>query len=68
LIVAVNLIVVAVTLLVGGFLAIWLAFPHLRPWFEAPKYRVLEWDRRYPPAVRDPATDQRRIRAEPTPD
>jgi hypothetical protein len=51
--VAVNVIVVAVTLLVGGFLAIWLAFPRLRPWFEAPKYRVLEWDRRYPAAVRE---------------
>lgn len=50
---AVNLIVIAVTLLVGGFLAVWLAFPRLRPWFEAPKYRVLEWDRRYPVAVRE---------------
>jgi hypothetical protein len=57
LIVAVNLIVIAVTLLVGGFLVIWLAFPRLRPWFEAPKYRILEWERRYPAAVRNGATD-----------
>jgi len=29
-----------------GFLAVWLGYPRLRPWIEAPKYRVLEWDRR----------------------
>jgi hypothetical protein len=50
--VAVNVIVASATLLVGGFVAIWLAFPHLRPWFEAPKYRILEWDRRFPTAER----------------
>jgi hypothetical protein len=56
--VAVNVIVASATLLVGGFLAIWLAFPRLRPWFEAPKYRVLEWDRRFPAAVRNPSRDE----------
>ena len=48
----VNLIVLAVTLLMGGFLGVWVAFPRLRPWIEAPKYRVLQWDRRWPAAVR----------------
>jgi hypothetical protein len=52
---AVNVIVLAVTLLMAGFLFVWLAFPHLRPWFEAPKYRVLEWDRRFPTEGRKPA-------------
>jgi hypothetical protein len=51
--VTVNLIVLAVTLLMAGFLAVWLGYPRLRPWIEAPKYRVLEWDRRWPSAVRE---------------
>jgi hypothetical protein len=51
--VTVNLIMVAITLLMVGFLVIWLAYPRLRPWIEAPKYRVLEWDRRWPAAVRE---------------
>jgi len=51
--VTVNLIVLAATLLVLGFLAVWTAHPNLRPWFEAPKYQVLQWDRRWPAAERD---------------
>ena len=34
---AVNVIVVAVTLMMGGFVAVWLVCPRCRPWFEAPK-------------------------------
>ena len=49
---AVNLIVLAVTLLMAGFLFVWVCFPRLRRWIEAPKYRVLEWPNRYRDAVR----------------
>ena len=50
--VAVNLIVLAVTLLVAGFLFVWVCFPRLRRWIEAPKYRVLQWPNRYGDAAR----------------
>jgi hypothetical protein len=46
--VAINLIVSAVTLLMAGFLLAWCLFPRLRPWIEAPKYRVLTWEERFP--------------------
>jgi hypothetical protein len=46
--VAVNLIVLAVTLLVAGFVLVWICFPPVRTWIEAPKYRVLEWPERFP--------------------
>ena len=42
---AINLIVLAVSLLMAGFFLVWVFFPRLRPWMEAPKYRVLDWDR-----------------------
>lgn len=42
---AVNVIVAAVTLLMAGFALVWLLRPDLRPWVEAPKYRVMSWDR-----------------------
>ncbi len=41
---AVNIIVVAVTLMMGGFVAIWLVCPRSRAWFEAPKQQPLRWD------------------------
>ena len=41
---AVNVIVVAVTLMMGGFVAVWLACPRCRPWIEAPKWQPLAWD------------------------
>ena len=41
---AVNVIVVAVTLLMGGFVAVWLICPRCRAWFEAPKWQPLGWD------------------------
>jgi hypothetical protein len=49
---AVNLIVLSVTLLVAGFIAVWLYFPRLRPWMEQPKRRFLERQRRFPVVVR----------------
>lgn len=52
---AVNLIVGFVTLLMAGFLAVWIFFPHLRGWMEAPKYRFLERQRRFPEVLRGPA-------------
>lgn len=42
---ALTLILAAITLLMLGFLTVWCFFPQLRPWFEAPKYRVLQWER-----------------------
>jgi hypothetical protein len=54
-----NLIVLAITLLMAGFLLVWACFPRLRPWFEAPKYRILTWKERYPEAAR-PAVDGER--------
>lgn len=41
---AINLIVIAVSLLMAGFILVWLLCPQLRPWMEAPKYRILKWD------------------------
>ncbi len=40
----INVIVFAVTLLMSGFVAVWLACPKCRPWIEAPKWQPLEWD------------------------
>ncbi len=40
----INVIVVAVTLLMGGFVTVWLVCPRCRPWIEAPKWQPLEWD------------------------
>ena len=42
---AVNLIVSGVTLLMAGFLGVWIFFPRLRAWVEMPKYRFLERQR-----------------------
>ncbi|HEV3260048.1 MAG TPA: hypothetical protein VG013_24530 [Gemmataceae bacterium] len=49
---AVNVIVLLVTLLVAGFLLVWACSPTLRRWIEAPKYRVLQWPNHYPDAAR----------------
>ena len=40
----INVIVVAVTLLMGGFVGVWLVCPRCRPWIEAPKWQPLAWD------------------------
>ncbi len=50
---AFNLLVVVVTLVVGGFVLAWVLRPGLRPWFEAPKYRVVEQERRRPEVRRE---------------
>ena len=49
---AVNLIVAAVSVLMAGFILVWLLCPRLRPWWEAPKHRFLEQQRRFPDVVR----------------
>ncbi|MGO9470184.1 MAG: hypothetical protein ACLQVF_39285 [Isosphaeraceae bacterium] len=41
---AINVIVTAVTLMMGGFVAVWFLCPRSRPWFEAPKWQPLVWD------------------------
>ena len=57
---AVNLIVAAVTLMMAGFLAVWIAFPRVRGWMEAPKYRFLEEQRRFPVVRREPGPQMTR--------
>jgi hypothetical protein len=49
----INLIVLSVTLLMLGFVAVWVFAPRLRGWLEAPKYRFLERERRFPGVKRD---------------
>ena len=51
----INVIVAAVTALVGGFVVARLAFPRCRPWIEAPKWQPLAWDQ---PPRSDPAGDR----------
>ena len=41
---AVNLIVLAVTLFLLGLVFTWLCSPRLRQGMEQPKYRVLTWE------------------------
>ena len=41
---AINVIVVAVTLMIGGFVVVWFACPRSRAWIEAPKWQPLAWD------------------------
>ena len=50
---AVNLIVLAVTLLMAAFVGVWIFFPRLRAWMEMPKHRFLELQRRFPSVLRD---------------
>jgi hypothetical protein len=42
---AVNVIVAAVTLMMGAFVTVWLLYPRCRAWIEAPKWQPLRWDR-----------------------
>jgi hypothetical protein len=53
--VVINAIVIAVTVMMGGFVAVWLAYPRCRPWIEAPKWQPLAWDR---PPGGDPPGDR----------
>jgi hypothetical protein len=41
---AVNLIVGAVTLLMSGFVLLWLTSRRARRWFELPKSQELDWE------------------------
>jgi UPF0716 family protein affecting phage T7 exclusion len=50
----VNLIVAAVTLLMGGFVGFWLLCPQCRPWIEAPKWQPLTWHDHDPASGFDP--------------
>jgi hypothetical protein len=65
--VAINLIVGAVTLLMAGFALVWVLFPDLRAWMEAPKYRFLEQERRFPEVVRESARPSHPPSGAPTP-
>jgi hypothetical protein len=51
--VAVNFIVLAVTLLMASFVGVWIFFPRLRAWMEMPKYRFLEQQRGFPDVLRE---------------
>ncbi|MHB1426163.1 MAG: hypothetical protein ACYC3I_23615 [Gemmataceae bacterium] len=55
----VNLIVLAVTLLMLGFVAVWVFAPHLRGWLEAPKHRFLERERCFPSVTRGESRAER---------
>jgi hypothetical protein len=57
--VAVNLIVLAVTLLMAAFVGVWIFFPRLRAWMEMPKHRFLEQQRRFPGVLREPESQDR---------
>jgi len=64
---AINLIVAAVTLLMAGFVTVWILSPPLRAWMESPKVRFIDRTRRFPQIVRDEkkvasASSQLRIR------
>jgi hypothetical protein len=50
---AVNIIVLAVTLLMAAFVGVWIAFPRLRGWMEMPKHRFLKMQRQFPGILRD---------------
>jgi hypothetical protein len=52
--VAINLIVLAITILMAAFVGVWIYFPRLRTWMERPKYRFLEQQQRYPGVLRAP--------------
>jgi hypothetical protein len=52
--VAVNLIVIAVTLLMAAYLGVWILCPRLRALMEMPKYRFQERQGQYPGLIRDP--------------
>ena len=50
---AVNLIVLGVTLLITAFVGVWILFPRARGWMEMPKHRFLDLERRFPHVLRD---------------
>jgi len=50
---AINLIVLAVTLLMAAFVGVWFGFPRLPGWIEMPKHRFLESQGRFPSVLRN---------------
>ena len=40
----INVIVIAVTVVMGAFVGVWLLYARCRAWFEAPKWQPLGWD------------------------
>ncbi len=50
---AVNVIVVAVTLVLAAFVGVWVFVPRLRSWMEMPKHRFLELQRQFPSVLRE---------------
>lgn len=40
----VNIIIVAITLLMGVFVSVWLVSPRGRTWIEVPKHQPTRWD------------------------
>jgi Flp pilus assembly protein TadB len=59
--VVINIIVVFVTLLMLAFVAVAISSPRLRAWMEAPKYRFLEQERKFPEVVRNPAAPSENV-------
>ena len=57
---AVNLIVLLVSLLVAGFIAVWIALPGVRPWVEMPKHRFLKRQQGFPPVERESTVSEPR--------
>jgi hypothetical protein len=55
--VAVNIIVLTVTLLMAAFVGVWIFFPRLRSWMEMPKHRFLEQQRQFPSVLRNARSD-----------
>lgn len=55
---AMNLLMLAVTLLMAAFFLVWLCFPRSRSLFEAPKYRVLEWEKAFKAPKQEPYSGQ----------
>jgi hypothetical protein len=49
---AVYVILLAVTLLMLGWVVAWASSAQLRQWMEAPKYRIPRWEKRFPRADR----------------
>lgn len=41
----IGIIVVGITLLIAGFVAVWAVWPASRRWIESPKYQPVDWDR-----------------------
>lgn len=48
-----NCIVGISSALVAGFILVWWLLPSTRPWFEAPKYRVIRWDEQFQDRVQE---------------